>query len=186
MPVRPFLRVVLAALSSAAATAEASASKATGGFWADGDLLLKTSLYTRHYSDDPRHNNDQRMINLEWIAGPDYGPTWTDRAFAHAPQTRWLIGGAGFRNSFGQQSTYLYGGFRRELTGGKHTSTYIKLTGGLLHGYRGEFRDKIPFNQFGIAPAILPAIGVDYRRMNFELIPFGKAGLMVNIGLHTR
>ena len=55
-----------------------------------------------------------------------------------------------------------------------------------MHGYRGEFRDKIPFNRIGVAPAILPAIGIDYRRANLELIPFGKAGLMVNIGLHTR
>lgn len=156
----------------------------TGGFWAEGTLLLKTSLYTRHYRDDPRHNNHQRMVNLEWIADSDYEPTWTDRAFAHSPRTRWLVGGAAFRNSFGQQSTYIYGGLRHELTSGQHTSTYVKLTGGLLHGYRGEFRDKIPFNRLGVAPAVLPAIGVDYRRVNLELIPFGKAGLMINVGLY--
>jgi hypothetical protein len=178
------LASALTAIGRAVSPVCAATSDRTKGFWSDGELLLKTSLYTRHYSDDPRHNNHQRMINLEWIADDDYGPAWTDRAFAHSPRTRWLVGAAAFRNSFGQQSTMLYGGFRRELTSLGQGSTYVKLTGGLLHGYRGEFRDKIPFNQLGIAPAVLPAIGIDYRRVNLELIPFGKAGLMINIGLY--
>ncbi|MDV7392104.1 hypothetical protein RZS08_12145, partial [Arthrospira platensis SPKY1] len=156
LSIRPFLPPVVAAvaaLSIVATSATAATHEESGGFWSDGNLLLKTSLYTRHYSDDPRHNNHQRMVNLEWIASSEYGPGWTDRAFAHAPQTRWLVGAAAFRNSFGQDSTYLYGGFRRELSSSENTSTYVKLTGGLLHGYRGEFRDKIPFNNLGIAPA---------------------------------
>lgn len=185
MPLRLFPVLVVAAFSSATTTAAMAAPDESGGFWSEGNLLLKTSMYTRHYSDDPRHNNHQRMINLEYIARSDYGPAWTDRAFAHAPQTRWLVGAAAFRNSFGQDSTYLYGGFRREIVSMEHTSIYVKLTGGLLHGYRGKYRDKIHFNRFGVAPAVLPSVGIDHRRINLELVPFGTAGLMVNIGLHT-
>lgn len=155
-------------------------------FWSDGELLLKTSLYTRHYRDDSRHINHQRMVNLEWIADTGYVPAWTDRGFARAERTRWLAGAAAFRNSFGQQSTYLYGGFRHELARREHASAYVKLTGGVLHGYRGEFRDKIPLNHLGVAPAVLPAIGIDYRRVNLELIPFGTAGFMLNIGWYPR
>jgi len=157
---------------------------ANSSFWSDGTVLLKTSLYTRHYGDDPRHNNHQRMFNVEWIADSDYSPDWVDRDFARAPAVRWLVGVAGFRNSFGQQSTYVYGGLRHEWVVGEHANAYVKVAGGLLHGYRGEYRDKIPLNHLGVAPAILPAIGLDYRRMNFELIPFGTAGLMVNIGVY--
>ena len=162
-----------------------SARATTDDFWTQGQLLVKTSLYTVHYSNDPRHNNDQRMINLEWIAADDYSPRRIDRSFARAPQTRWLAGVAAFRNSFGQDSTYLYGGFRYELASRGSASSYLKLTAGALHGYRGEFRNKIPLNQLGVAPAILPAIGVDFGRTNIELIPFGAAGLMLSVGVYA-
>lgn len=101
-------------------------------FWSDGDLLLKTSLYTRHYRDDSRHNDHQRMANPEWIAHPNYVPTWMDWGFARTERTRWLAGVAAFRNSFGQHSTYLYGGFRHEFARGEQASAYVKLTGGVL------------------------------------------------------
>ncbi len=171
----------LLALALSLAAAPSSAGEPVR-FWSDGGLLLKTSLYTRHYRNDSRHNNHQRMVNPEWIADPGYAPAWMGGDFARSDRTRWLAGVAAFRNSFGQHSTYLYGGFRHEFARSEQTSAYFKLTGGLLHGYRGEFRDKIPLNRFGVAPAVLPAIGIDYRRVNLELIPFGTAGFMFNIG----
>lgn len=187
MRVHPFPAVVAALISGAATSASASTNSFHGDFWAKGgDLLLRTSLYTRHYRDDPRHNNHQRMANIEWIADAHYSPSWANLRFAHSEQTRWLVGGAAFRNSFGQDSTYVYGGFRRQLAASELSSLYLKLTAGLLHGYRGEFRDKIPLNRLGVAPAVVPAIGLDHRRANIELIPFGTAGLMLNIGIQIR
>lgn len=148
-----------------------------------GELLVQTSLWTRHYSSDPDHTEKQRLINLEWtFADTDNitierpaGSDWRD-------EIRWLVGGATFKNSFNQQSTYLYAGGRYDYYETPSTRAYAKLTAGILHGYRGEFRDKIPFNRFGVAPAILPAFGVEYHRVNLEMIPFGTAGVMFNIG----
>ncbi len=64
-----------------------------------------------------------------------------------------LAGGATFRNSFSQRSNYAYLGKRFDSDS---YPVYLKLTGGLLQGYRGEYRDKIPLNRFGVAPAIIP------------------------------
>ena len=152
-------------------------------FQQGGELLVQTSLFTRHFSKDPDHHEKQRLINIEWtfaekdninIQRPP-GSDWRD-------EIRWLAGGASFKNSFNQQSTYLYTGGRYDYFENDTTRAYAKLTVGLLHGYRGEYRDKIPFNRLGVAPAILPAFGVEHHRVNLEMIPFGTAGVMFNIG----
>jgi hypothetical protein len=158
------------------------------GIFKEGDqVLIQTSLLTAHYDPEPDHNNHQKLINLEWyfpatnvdaLPRPS-GRDWRD-------EVQWLIGGASFLNSFDQRTTYLYTGGRYNFHDSGDLKTYGKLTAGLIHGYRGEYRDKIPFNRFGVAPAILPAFGVEYNRMNLEMIPFGTAGFMVNVGYYFR
>lgn len=130
-------------------------------------VLVQTSLYTRHYSPDPEHNNHQNLISIE----------------LHNPQ-RWLAGAGWFKNSYDQPTWYWYAG--REFPfwqPNEKTLVRGKLTGGLLRGYKDEYRDKIPFNHSGIAPAILPSIGVQWGRMESDLILFGSAGLMVTGGM---
>ena len=63
------------------------------------------------------------------------------------------------------------------------TPFYGKLTAGLIYGYKGEYRDKIPFNRFEIAPAIVPSLGVKYRHVAAEVVLLGGAATMINIGL---
>lgn len=156
------------------------------GVFTDGDeLLLQTSLWTKHYSDEPDHVNEQKLINAEWYFPENtLDPGNTDSSWRD--EIRWLAGGATFKNSFDQQSFYLYGGGRYDYALGENTDAYFKLTAGLLHGYRGEYQDKIPFNGLGVAPVILPAVGVAYRRMNVEIVPFAAAGVMINIGVYLR
>ncbi|MCO2347029.1 hypothetical protein FA362_18360, partial [Pseudomonas aeruginosa] len=60
---------------------------------------------------------------------------------------------------------------------------YLKLTGGLLQGYRGEYRDKIPLNRFGVAPAIIPSVGVRLGPLGSELVLLGNSAAMINLGL---
>lgn len=69
-----------------------------------------------------------------------------------------LMGLALFRNSFGQPSTYAYYGMEWNNVLGQ-PGLYLQLTGGLIYGYKGEHANKIPFNRFGLAPVIIPAIG---------------------------
>lgn len=129
---------------------------------------VQTSVYTTHFNPKPEHVNRQNLIGLEYYPERDY----LDRA-------GWMIGGATFQNSFGQRSTYLYGGRRFELPG---EYLYGKLTGGVLHGWRGEHQDNIPLNNYGVAPAILPALGVQVGRFGGELVVFGLGGMMINFG----
>ncbi|MFS2155680.1 sn-glycerol-3-phosphate transporter, partial [Rhizobium sp. Rhizsp42] len=86
-------------------------------------------VYTRQFSPDSDHNNNQDLIGLE-----------------REQASGWLFGGATFRNSFSQRSYYAYAGKRYESA---DYPVYIKLTGGLLQGYSGKSQDKIPLNHFG-------------------------------------
>lgn len=162
-------------------------ANAQATFWSEGSIAARTSLYVHHYSYEPDHNDEARMLNVEWIAASGYTPRWLDRGFLGSPKTRWLAGAAYFRNSFNQDSGYAYGGLRHDVLRRNQATVYLKLTGGVLYGYKGEFQDKIPFNSSaGFAPAIVPAIGIDYKRLNLEVIPFGTAGIMVNAGFYFR
>ena len=42
---------------------------------------------------------------------------------------------------------------------------------------------KIPFNRFEIAPAVIPSLGVEYRRVSAEVLLLGAAATMINIGV---
>lgn len=130
-------------------------------------VLLQTSLYTRHFSPDPRHNNHQDLISVE----------------LHNPQ-RWMAGVAWFKNSYRQPSWYWYVGREFPLwEPAPQVEVRAKLSAGVLRGYKGEYRDKIPFNKAGIAPAILPSIGVRYKRVEADLILYGTAGMMITAGI---
>lgn len=127
-------------------------------FW-----YVQTSVYTRHWSPDSDHNNNQDLIGLERHRADSY-----------------LWGASTFRHSFGVRSTYVYGGKRYDFSG---TPFHAKVTAGLLHGYRNEYRDKIPLNRFGIAPAIIPSLGVNYGRVGADFVVLGTAAAMINVGV---
>lgn len=139
------------------------------GFWSSlvdqtDYLSLNTSLYTKHYDPKPEHNNTQNLIDLQWH--------W---------KNRYLAGFSFFKNSFDQPTKFAYAG---RTWGIPQTSdlVYVSLLGGFLHGYDGEHKEDIPLNDHGIAPAILPTIGVRYSQVHSELIFFGTAGFTVTLG----
>ncbi|MFU5000209.1 palmitoyltransferase PagP [Pseudomonas paraeruginosa] len=136
----------------------APAWAADGEFW-----YLQTSVYTRHFNPDPEHNNHQDLLGLEYNRADGV-----------------LAGGATFRNSFRQRSNYAYLGKRFDSD--SHP-VYLKVTGGLLQGYRGEYRDKIPLNSFGVAPVIIPSVGMRFGALGSELVLLGNSAAMINVGL---
>ncbi len=137
--------------------AQVRADKPQQGFW-----VIQTSVYTRHFSPAPEHNNRQSLIGLE-----------------RNEASGLVYGGATFRNSFAQRSVYGYVGKRFDSS---RYPVYVKVTGGLLHGYRGEYRDKIPLNRYGIAPVVIPGIGVHLGPVNAEVILLGASAAMLNVG----
>jgi hypothetical protein len=126
---------------------------------------LQTSVATRHFHPSPTQNNHQDLLNLEWNYQKDM-----------------LVGAATFRNTFRQQTELVYWGAKFRPVDST-PDLYIKVVGGLIHGYEGQYRDKIPFNGSGTAPAIIPAVGYCYKQVCSELIVFGAAGAMATAGV---
>ena len=133
--------------------------------WRTDRFYLETSVYTHHYSYDPAHDNHQNLILVEY--------NFTEN---------WLMGGAVFDNSFGQSSQFVYGGYRfrpfEELQ-----PLYFKVGVGVLHGYHGQYQNKIPMNSSGFAPAIVPSVGYCIQRFCSEFMLFGTAGFLVTAGV---
>lgn len=145
-----------------------------GGVRADifvpGDLLmLQAAPGAIHYSSSPDHAKFSWLVGLEW----------------QSPE-RWLVGGAYFNNSFDQKCQYYYVGKSWTLDfisdNELFKSLYFKLTGGLLLGYKEPYEDKIPFNNNGVAPGIVPGLGYKYENFSVQLDALGTAGLMFTFG----
>ncbi|WP_274621094.1 MULTISPECIES: sn-glycerol-3-phosphate transporter [Pseudomonas] len=150
---------LLAALLMAQAGHALAEDNAQGkGFW-----YAQTSVYTRHYSPDPEHNNHQDLIGIERNQG-----------------SGWVFGGATFRNSFRQRSNYAYVGKRYDSS---EYPLYLKVTGGLLQGYHGDYKAKIPLNRYGVAPVIIPSVGTHYGPLAAELVFLGANAAMVTSGV---
>ncbi|XEG74081.1 sn-glycerol-3-phosphate transporter [Pseudomonas sp. abacavir_1] len=134
--------------------------------WAgEGDSwYLQTSVFTRHWNHDPQHNNHQDLIGVE--RNRDDG---------------WVWGGATFRNSFRQRSNYVYAGKRFDLD---DSPFYFKVTGGAIQGYHGKYRDKIPLNRYGVAPAVIPSVGAQVGRFASEFVVLGNSAGMINLGVN--
>ncbi|WP_193072626.1 sn-glycerol-3-phosphate transporter [Pseudomonas sp. FME51] len=124
---------------------------------------VQGSVWTTHFSPQPDHNNHQDLIGIE-----------------RHRENSYLWGAATFRHSFGGRSYYAYGGKRFDFSG---TPFNAKLTAGLMHGYKGEYRDKIPLNHFGIAPVVIPSVGASCGPVGVDLVLLGAAATMVNVGI---
>jgi len=162
----PVRKVLLAIAFGAAAAGVDAAEDAASPQSREARWLFQTSVYTRHYHFDPRHNNHQRLLNLERWSAAGNG-----------------LGIAFFDNSFGQPSQYVYGGkFWRPLDSAP--LLHLKLTAGLISGYKDEYQDKIPYNRNGIAPAVLPSVGISGRRFSTEVVLLWNAGAMFTVGVY--
>lgn len=133
--------------------------------WRTDRFYFETSVYTRHFSYDPDHNDRQNLILLEYNVTEN-----------------WLVGASAFDNSFGQSSQFVYGGYRFRPFDNLQP-LYFKVAAGILHGYRGEFQDKIPLNSSGFAPAIVPSVGYCINRYCSEFVLFGTAGFLITVGV---
>ena len=136
------------------------ASKLSLPSWDIEYRSLYSSFFTEHYDPEPEHNNEQNMLGFEV-----------------ENEQRQVMGIALFDNSFGQDSQYLYLGRRYRAMGSDHW--YYKVTAGLLHGYQEPYEDKIPLNDLGIAPVIIPGIGYRNERIFVEFAQLGLAAGML-------
>ena len=133
--------------------------------WRTDRFYLETSVYTKHFNSDPNHDDHQNLILFEWNI-----------------TEQWLFGASVFDNSFGQSSQYVYGGYRfRPFP--TLQPLYFKISAGIVHGYSGEYQNKIPLNSSGFAPVIVPSVGYCINRFCSELVIFGTAGALITVGV---
>lgn len=166
---RAFIFMMLIAASSVMPS-HAEGLKGVPGSWTEGFNLeekagdrwdFNVSPYSVHFSSSPDHK-------YVWLVG-------VERERSDGT----ITGAAYFSNSFGQPTGYFYpwGGVSKNILGIEHL--YAKWTAGLLYGYKAPFEDKVPFNNNGFSPAIVPAVGYELAGGNkVQLNLFGAAGLM--------
>ena len=164
---------ILLAQNTQAAPAGAAPAPASGrnaDTWLrDGDrIYVGFSPYTEHFRHNPEYTKHTYLVDLGIQS--NYDRVWGSDAT--------LFGLALFKNSYGQPSQYIYWGQQWDIK----PWLYAKVTAGLLHGYKGKYKNNIPFNGAGVAPAIIPSVGLRYGNFRVEGIVLGFSALMFNVG----
>lgn len=127
-------------------------------------LYLFGGSYT-HYKNKDAYTGAAYLVSLEVIKPNDH-----------------LYGLALFNNSYDQFSQYLYYGkiFRFDNT---LPGLRAKLTAGLIHGYKGEYKDNLLLNEeLGVAPVIVPGIGYHKNQWGVDLVLLGNRGVLLGLG----
>ncbi len=172
MKALPAIALALACLLSTNASAQ-TADESSLGWEPCPDRLLepgseKASLnwdltlspYTYHWSKSVEH----KRVTLV--------------ALDRRSENNGFCGLALFSNSFGQPSAYLYTGKRWDGLFG-NPKLFTKLSFGLIYGYKGAYKNKIPANNFGVAPAIVPSLGYEITpRDSAQVYVLGTAGVL--------
>jgi hypothetical protein len=137
--------------------------------WRTDRWYFQASVYTWHFHYDPNHKqsilvDSSYRLNEYWLGG------------------QWIVGLTLFTNSFGQFSQYLYGALQwRPIP--EHQPFYVKVSAGFVHGYEGQYKDKIPLNSTGTAPAIIPGIGYCWSRYCTEAVLLGFNAMLFTVGV---
>lgn len=132
---------------------------------------------------EPKHRGEFSFspYTLHWSNSPEHKPVVLVSLDEQVPGDR-FCGLAVFSNSFGQPSTYVYVGQQfNHLLG--NPQLFAKVSAGILYGYVGQYKNKVPLNHGGFSPAIIPTVG--YRLSMHDSVQvnlLGNAGLMFSYG----
>jgi len=131
------------------------------------NYYLQTSFYTHHYSNKEYQNNQQHLIGIE----------------RHYSNNQ-LNGIAFFKNTYDQNTIYIYSGKNYYLSKLGNTEITAKLTYGIVHGYDDENgKYSTWMHDMGTFPALVFAVGLRKKPYRLEIIPFADAGIIITGGL---
>jgi hypothetical protein len=140
-------------------------STAHAAVFDEGDrVMLQFGPYVAHRVDNTGHNQWPRLVGVEYEA-----------------HSHWLGGAASFRNSYYQNAAYVYAG-RRWFLDQVSESLYVKITAGLVYGYRGAYQDRLPVNRNGYGLGLTPALGYQLGRANAQIVFLGTAAVSLTFG----
>lgn len=97
-----------------------------------------------------------------------------------------VMGATVFRNTFAQPAAYACAGRRFSRLFG-HEPLFLEATAGVLYGYRGEFKNRVPFNHKGFAPGAAAGLGWQFAHdASVQVNMLGLSALMLqfNLDLH--
>lgn len=140
----------------------------TEAWQGDGHWRAIASPYTLHWrpSDEHRH---VYALGLE-----------------RQSSDHWLLGASYFRNSFGQPSAYTYLGRRSDGVLAE-PKLFFQWSVGVLYGYKGKYKSKVPLNLNGFAPGGVVSLGWQFdARRSVALHALGDAGVMIQLGYDWR
>lgn len=98
----------------------------------------------------------------------------------------WLGGAAMFRNSFGQPSGFVFLGQRID-TLFDEPSLFAQWQAGIIYGYVGRYKTKLPLNFAGFAPGVLVSAGWQLDpHVSVQAHLLGDAGVMLQLAWDFR
>jgi hypothetical protein len=123
--------------------------------------------------------------SLHWRYSDEHSQVWAlgvERQYAD----RWLLGGSYFSNSFSQPSAYVYLGQRYD--GIWHTPPlFFQWSAGLMYGYTGKYKHKVPLNFNGFSPGALISLGWQFSpQVSATAHLLGDAGVMFQLAYDFR
>jgi hypothetical protein len=140
-------------------------STAHADVFGEGDrVMVGVGPYVYHRIDNSDHNQWPRLIGVEYETG-----------------SHWLGGAAAFKNSYYQNAAFLYAG-KRWFIPSVDENLYVKLTAGLVYGYRKPYEDKLPVNHDGFGIGIVPALGYQFGRANVQIQFLGTDAMAITFG----
>lgn len=137
--------------------------------WRTDRYYFQFAYYTLHFHYDSDHHqsyafDSEYHFKETWLGG------------------QWIVGLGLLQNSFGQFSQYLFGGLVwRPIE--EQQPFYVKVTAGLLHGYKGQYQNKVPLDSSGVAPGIIPSVGYCVQRYCGEFALLGFNAALFTIGV---
>ena len=124
-------------------------------------LEVFVSPYTHHWTASEEHKS-VRAVSVSRLL----------------PNTR-FCGFSLFTNSFGQPSAYAFTGKYWPNPIDSMPNVYVSLSGGIMYGYVGRFKNKVPLNVGGFSPVIVPAVGYRLNASTaIEMQILGTAAVM--------
>ncbi|MGM0500555.1 MAG: hypothetical protein ACQERL_10175 [Bacillota bacterium] len=131
------------------------------------NYYLQTNFYTHHYSQKNYQNNQQQLIGIE-------------RHYSNNE----LNGIAFFKNTYDQNTIYIYGGKNYYLADFGKTEITAKFSYGIVHGYDDENgKYNTWMHEMETFPAIVFAVGLRREPYRLEIIPFADAGIIITGGV---
>lgn len=160
--IRTFVALIVAFLASSALAQE---TPMVPEFGKGDQFTLSVSPYSYHFSTDKTYTHVYLL------------------AVEREKPDNWLDGLAFFSNSFGQPVVYMFpfGKAYHDIWGIEKLT--FKWTAGLLYGYLGEYKKRVPLNYNGFSPAVNVALAYQFTPVWGGQLMIGGSFLMFMINM---